>query len=265
MQIQISVIIVNFNGQEYFKNCLNSLFRSLTGISHEIIVVDNDSTDGSCNYLEESYPMVRIIRSKKNLGFGVGNNLGVSKAKGKAILLLNNDTILLDHLSTALKILYEDKNHGIITINMLNAQKNYISAVGRFPSPFRLIRISFLNYNREVFKSGRFDKKKYYVDWVTGAFMLMRKADYLKVNGFDPDYFMYVEDVDLCKKIKVLGKKRVFLPNLNYIHFVGFNKTREILLIKGYKTYASKHFNKWGNLIAKAALKINLTAKTLLK
>ena len=76
---------------------------------------------------------------------------------------------------------------------------------------------------------------------------------------------MYVEDVDLCKKIKVLGKKRVFLPNLNYIHFVGFNKTREILLIKGYKTYASKHFNKWGNLIAKAALKINLTAKTLLK
>ena len=265
MSIQLSIVIVNYNGLKHLKTCFDSIDQNLTGISHEVILVDNNSTDNSCQYLEENYPDIRLIKSKENIGFGAGNNLGVSKAKGKAILLLNNDTILLDQLSWALDTLYQRSTHGIIAINMLNDEKKYLNAVGRFPTPLRLIRISFLNYNISVFKSGRFDKQQYYVDWVTGAFMLMRKEDFLEIGGFDTDYFMYVEDVDLCKKIETLGKKCVFLPNISYIHFVGFNTKREQLLIEGYRTYASKHFGKWGNFIANIALTINMVVKTRLR
>lgn len=265
MLIELSVIIVNYNGAHHFKACLASLTQNLKGISHEVIVVDNNSTDNSCEYLEENHPNIRLIKNKENLGFGRGNNLGVSQAKGETILLLNNDTILLDHLSEALETLHENNDHGIVAINMLNAEKKYLNAVGRFPTPFKLIKISFLNDNRKAFKTGSFNKQRYDVDWVTGAFMLMRKKDFLSVKGFDLDYFMYVEDVDLCKKIETLGKKCVFLPNISYIHFVGFNTKREQLLIEGYRTYASKHFGKWGNLMANIALTINMAVKTRLR
>lgn len=93
--------------------------------------------------------------------------------------------------------------------------------------------------------------------------MLIRKADYEAVKGFDADYFMYVEDVDLCKKMKNRGKNCVFQSNLSYIHFVGFNNSRENLLLKGYEIYASKHFSKFGNLIAKSMISINKFVKYL--
>ena len=265
MLIELSAIIVNYNGAHHFKACLASLAQNLRGISHEVIVVDNNSTDNSCEYLEENHPNIRLIKNKENLGFGQGNNLGVKQAKGNTILLLNNDTILLDHLSEALETLHQDNRHGIVAINMLNAEKGYLNAVGRFPTPFRLIRISFLNDKRKAFKTGSFNKQRYDVDWVTGAFMLMRKKDFLSVEGFDLDYFMYVEDVDLCKKIETSGKKCIFLPNISYIHFVGFNNKREQLLIEGYRTYASKHFGKWSNFIANTALTINMAIKKHLR
>lgn len=261
MDIELSVIIVNYNGVSFFKKCFESLKDNLSGISFEIIVVDNDSKDNSCNFLRTHFPEVKLIASKENLGFGRGNNLGVENAQGKTILLLNNDTIIQNHLMPALKTLYKSDEIGIVSINMLNASKEYISAVGRFPSPFRLLKISFLNDTRNEFKTGKFSLSEYDVDWVSGAFMLIRKADYEAVNGFDADYFMYVEDVDLCKKMKNIGKKCVFQSNLSYIHFVGFNKSREYLLLKGYKIYASKHFYKTGYIIAKLMIFTNKFVK----
>lgn len=264
MDIELSVIIVNYNGVSFFKKCFESLKDNLYGISFEIIVVDNDSKDDSCNFLRTHFPEVKLIASKENLGFGRGNNLGVENAQGRTILLLNNDTIIQNHLLPVLKTLYKDDETGIVAINMLNGNKNYISAVGRFPTPFRLLKISFLNDNRPEFKIGNFGLDLYDVDWVSGSFMLIRKADYEAVNGFDTDYFMYVEDVDLCKKIKNIGKKCVFQSNLSYIHFVGFNKSREYLLLKGYKIYASKHFSKAGGLIAKSMLSTNRFIKRII-
>ncbi|MFG6685351.1 glycosyltransferase family 2 protein [Mariniflexile sp. HNIBRBA6329] len=261
MDIELSVIIVNYNGVSFFKKCFDSLKENLSGVSFEIIVVDNNSTDNSCDFLRINFPEVKLIASGENLGFGRGNNLGVENAQGKTILLLNNDTIIQNHLSPALKTLYKNDETGIVSINMLNANKEYISAVGRFPSPFKLLKISFLNDTRNEFKTGKFNLIQYDVDWVSGAFMLIRKADYEAINGFDADYFMYVEDVDLCRKMKNIGKKCVFQANLSYIHFVGFNKSRENLLLKGYKIYASKHFSKTGCLIAKSMISVNRFVK----
>jgi GT2 family glycosyltransferase len=263
MDIELSVIIVNYNGVSFFNKCFESLKDNLSGISFEIIVVDNNSTDHSCDFLRTHFPEVNLIASKDNLGFGRGNNLGVENAQGETILLLNNDTIIQDHLLPAIRTLYKDDKTGIVAINMLNANKKYISAIGRFPSPFRLLKISFLNDKRLEFKTGDFGSDLYDVDWVSGAFMLIRKADYEAVNGFDVDYFMYVEDVDLCKKIKNIGKKCVFQANLSYIHFVGFNKSRENLLLNGHEIYASKHFSKSGYIIAKKMISTNKFVKRI--
>ena len=260
---QLSVVIVNYNGVSFLKECINSLRDNLSGISFEIIVVDNNSEDESCQFLKQYFPEVKLIESKENLGFGRGNNLGVENAKGEAILLLNNDTILLNSLLPAIETLYSKSENGIVSINMLDGEKQYLSAVGRFPSPFRMIKIAFLKDRRKDFQKGKFIDDLYEVDWVCGAFMLIRKTDYEAVNGFDIDYFLYVEDVDLCKKMKDLGKKCIFRPDLSYIHFVGFNKSRGHLLLKGYEIYALKHFNWFGKIIAKIMISINIAFKTL--
>ena len=258
---KISVVIVNYNGQKYLQECLDAIKQNLGNLSYEIIIVDNDSSDNSCIFIKDRFPEVKLIESKENLGFGRGNNLGVKEAKYDTILLLNNDTILQDHLLTAIETLYENEKNGIVTINMLDAKKTYVPAVGRFPSPFRLIKISLLSDRRDVFKTGDFKEKVYTADWVTGAFMLIRKSDYERINGFDPDYFMYVEDVDLCKRMSDFGKKCVFQSSLNYIHFVGFDKSREPLLLKGYEIYAGKHFNWFGRYIGKFMITLNRCVK----
>jgi GT2 family glycosyltransferase len=260
---QLSVVIVNYNGVSFLEACLNSLRLKLAGIPFETILVDNNSQDESCQFLSKNFPEVKLIKSKENLGFARANNLGVKSAKGNTILLLNNDTILQDHLLPAMETLYENTENGIVAINMLDAQKNYISAVGRFPSPLNLIKLSLLSDQRKAFKTGIFESGSYSVDWVSGAFMLMRTSDYKQLNGFDADFFMYVEDVDLCKRMAAIGKKCVFQSSLNYIHFVGFNKTREPLLLKGYEIYADKHFNRFGKLTAKTMISINRMVKSL--
>ena len=90
----------------------------------------------------------------------------------------------------------------------------------------------------------------------------MKKETFQKIEGFDEDYFLYVEDVDFCKRISNLGLKRIFLPNYNYIHFVGFNKSKNPMLVNGYKLYISKHFNGVLKLVTSLALEINNFVKT---
>ena len=260
---QLSIVIVNYNGISYLEACFNSLNQKLNGITFEIIVVDNNSQDESCTYIKQNFPEVRLIESKENLGFGKANNLGVKNAKYDTILLLNNDTILQDQLLPAIETLNHNPENGIVAINMLDAQKQYIPAVGRFPSPLKMIKISLLSDQRTDFKTGKFQSELYDVDWVSGAFMLIRKSDFKRINGFDTDFFMYVEDVDLCKRLADIGKKCVFQSDLGYIHFVGFNKSREPMLLKGYEIYADKHFNSSERLIANTMISINRIVKSV--
>ena len=264
MKMELSVIIVNYNGLKYLQNCLESLYDNLKNIHFEIIVVDNNSGDESCHFIKQYFPDVKLSESKENLGFGKANNYGVQHADGEFILFLNNDTILLNPIKPALEVLKSNQDYGFLTINMLGENKDYIPAIGKFPSPWKMIKISFLNDSRKEFRTGNFDLEKVYqVDWVTGAFMLLRKADFEKVDGFDPDYFMYVEDVDLCKKIAKLGKIGVFVPKLSYIHFVGFKKSRENMLIQGYQLFAQKHFSGFSKQLAIMLLFVNKTVKRL--
>ena len=263
MEIELSVIIVNYNGAKYLKQCLDSLYEKLKGIVFEIIIIDNNSADSSCEYILKNYPQVVLILSKENLGFGKGNNKAVQQANGNYLLLINNDTIVLDALLPVLNYLKSNKKIGLVGINMLNADRNYIPAAGNFPNFSNLFLMKKLLEISKEFKKGEFSKSSYEVDWLGGSFLLLSKSIYQQIEGFDEDYFMYVEDVDFCKKIANIGYKRVFLPNYSYIHFVGFTKAKNPKLIKGYEIYISKHYSGIKKLVVASALKINKFVKKL--
>jgi GT2 family glycosyltransferase len=239
--------------------CFNSLYEKLSTLSYEIIVIDNNSTDESCNYIKDNHPKVRLIESKVNYGFGKGNNEAVKHAKGNTILLLNNDTILLDKIDDLVMRLEKDQSIGVIGIKMLDKHMKYLYSNGNFPNFFNLLKFKNILQINEDLTNENFTKKEYFVDWISGSFMLMKKKVYDKIKGFDEDYFMYVEDVDLCKKIEILGLKRIFVPKYNYIHFVGFNTSKNPLIIKGYKTYIKKHTKGINKLFLSIAIFVKST------
>lgn len=261
MGVKISVIIVNYNGKKFLDDCFESIKKCFAGISYEIVVVDNASVDGSCEYIRLKHPEVRLIESAENLGFGKGNNLGVKNSKGKYLLLLNNDTVLLDHLGPVLNRLEEDATIGAAGTMMLDANRNYLMAAGNFPSPFNLYRLKNIILMGPEFRSGKFEKDEYYVDWLSGAFLMMPRKVYDETGGFDEDYFMYVEDVDLSKRIHDKGYKRIFLPRYSYIHYVGHNKSRDHLLVKGFDLYINKHMQGRAKLLSQCSLTINKAVK----
>lgn len=263
MNVELSVIIVNYNGSRYLKGCLDSLHQKLSVIDYEIIILDNNSADDSCHYIKTNFPEVKLIESKINYGFGKGNNEAVKHAQGNYLLLINNDTIVLDPVLPVLEFLIADATIGAIGINMRNANKDYLPAAGNFPNLKNMFQLKKLLQIDAEFESGNFSKESYEVDWLGGSFLLLSKSTYKKIKGFDEDYFMYVEDVDFSKKIADLGLKRVFLPRYCYIHFVGFTKAKNPMLIKGYEIYLSKHFKGFDKVLVVAALKINKWVKKI--
>ena len=263
MNIELSVIIVNYNGLKYLDKCFQSLHKNLKGMAFEIIVIDNNSQDESCNYIKNNFPEVNLIASKINYGFGKGNNEAVKNAKGDHLLLINNDTIVLDQIKPVLDFIKSDKTIGVVGIKMLSETKNYLPSAGIFPNYRNMFQFKKLLALGKEFEKGEFKKEYYEVDWLSGSFLLLSKDTYHQIKGFDQDYFMYVEDVDFCKKIADIGLKRIFTPKFNYIHFVGFNPKKNPMLVKGYKIYIQKHFSGIEKNIISCILQINSFVKNI--
>jgi len=267
MIIELSIIIVTYNSEKYVSKCLESIKSQCYRLNYEIIILDNNSKDKTIELLESNYNNIRLIKSKKNLGFSKGNNKAIKHSKGEYILLLNIDTILLQDLSEILNQFKNTESIGALGIKMLDKNQKYLLSVGKFPKSWNLLKFSFLNNISTEFKSGEFNNPNQLrkVDWITGAFLLTKREYWDSVNGLDEDYFMYVEDVDYCKKLNAINKYVFFLPSHSFIHFVGFNKNREKLLIKGYRIFVDKHFKGFNKTIAKASLKINYVYKKTFK
>lgn len=260
MQLDLSIILVNYNGQKYLADCIESIQNTTQGLTYEIILIDNDSKDESCAFIKSNYPKVQLIESKINYGFGKGNNEAFKISKGAYILLLNNDTILLDQLLPIVNHLKEDASIGAIGITMLNGNQEIIPASGDFPTIANMFWMKKIQ-NNKVFSTA--SSKPYEVDWLTGSFILMPRKVYQTINGFDEDYFLYVEDVDLCRRIANKNYRRVFFPQYKYVHFVGFNTSKNPLLVKGYEMYIDKHFSGVYKVLISFALGINKFVKKL--
>lgn len=232
--IDISIIIVNYNVKELLEQCIRSIFTASSGLNIEVIVVDNNSFDGSLRYIQEKFPddkRLKLIESPVNLGFAKANNLGVKKAAGEFVLILNPDTILQeDTLQKTLKFYKDNPGTGAVTCKLILPNGKLDLACRRsFPTPsvavYRILGLSKIFPKSRIF--GKYnltyleENKTYEVDAIVGAFMLIKKSVYDEVNGFDEDYFMYGEDLDLCFRIKKAGYKIYYYPDTSIIHYKG--------------------------------------------
>jgi GT2 family glycosyltransferase len=217
-EIEVSIIIVNYNTKELTRNCLYSVFEKTQNVNFEVIVVDNASIDGSQKMLKKEFPNVRLIENNENLGFGRANNLGARYAKGKYLFLLNSDTILLNN---AVKILADflnkNTNVGICGGNLYdNAKKTGIS-YDDLPSIGSELKM-LLHIPRQVFN---FTNKPKQVGFICGADMMVVADLFNQLNGFDSDFFAYYEETELTFRLKKIGYSVICVPQAQIIHLVG--------------------------------------------
>lgn len=259
----ISIIIVNYNGKKFMDDCLAAIRKHVL-LPHEVIVVDNASSDGSVDHLRNNHSEITLIESENNLGFACGNNLGSVYAKGKYVLLLNNDTVLCTDLSSAISLFEQQDDIGALGAKMLGRNQEYRYSAGNFPSPLKLLKISSLFRTDGDFANGKFDEGEVInVDWVEGSFILSRREIWEKLGGLDEGYFMYVEDVDYCQRIKQLGLRVVYFPRVSYIHYGGYGEGRLGMLIKGFRRYHSKFSNLPKKIISQMVLTFGLLARVV--
>ena len=217
MTIDLSIIIVSFNARDDLARCLQSLRDAPPSCPHEIIVVDNGSTDGSADAARR-WPGVRVIEAGRNLGFAVGTNAGIRASTGTNLLLLNSDTIVppraIDGLVSALD---HHADVAVVGPRLVDGSGRAELSFGAMVSPFAQIR-------QQAIARGDVDAyttRERYPDWVTGACLLVRRADAEAVGLLDERYFMYMEDVDFCAAIRARGRRVLFTPTVELTHLRG--------------------------------------------
>lgn len=240
----LSTLIVNHNGGHFLPDCLKSISRHVC-VEHEVIIVDNASTDGSRDLIMRDFPGVHLIQSQTNLGFAGGNNLASSHAAGTYLLLLNPDTILLSDILPAISILRNNPGVGTVGSLMIGKNNLYRSSAGYFPKPFKLLKLTSIINTRGFFQNGRFPAEHapigYIVDWVEASFFLTRASLWRTAKGFDESYFMYGEEMDYCKRTLSMGFTTAFCPDTRYFHFGGYDPSRFPLIIHALIRYHKKH------------------------
>ena len=222
--MDLSIIITNYKTGEMTSKCIQSIKDTIKKIDYEIIVVDNNSDDDLVDTIKRNHSDIKIIYLTQNFGYGKANNIGAEKAEGKYLLILNSDIILIDDFSQNLIDFYNKNNSGIIGIKLLNKNKLQ-KTFGYFPSPMLIIskEISLLKklkykhfHPYAAIKSDNPVTQK--VDWITGAFMFISRKNFEKVDGFDKNIFMYYEDVDICRRLDMLGLQNYYIAEYTAIH-----------------------------------------------
>lgn len=243
--MDISIVIVNYKSKGLTLNCLKSIKEAdWSGLSHEIIVVDNCSRDYLGDILAWQYPDVIFVQSSTNVGMGAGNNLGLSRAAGKYVVVMNPDTLVFPD---TFKILHEymEKHQqvGVVGPCQYGPNRQIQTSAYRWYGFFTpLYRRTFLgawfgqkDLSRVMMSD--FDKKSVKeVDWLLGSFLFMRIAAWRQVGGFDERFFLYFEDTDLCRRFHQAGFKVVYNPEARIIH----NHSRESARTPWYKFFTNR-------------------------
>lgn len=271
-KLDLSVVIVNFNTKELLGNCLDSIARYTKGINYEIIIVDNASSDGSVDEIKKRRLRVKGLKTifnKENLGFATANNQGIKLSQGQYILLLNSDTKLHENsLSKMIEWMDAHLKVGISSCMLLNPDKSIQETGGYFPNLLRIfLWASFLDdlpLVPGIFGSyhphGSLYKKEKELDWVTGAFFLVRDEVIKDIGLLDDKFFMYVEEVDYCYRVKSRGWEIRYVPNTSIVHLGGGSSSGESVQFRrwstgkersiigefeGLKRFYKKHYPVW--------------------
>ncbi len=229
-ETKLSVIIVNYNVKYFLEQCLYSVRAAVAGMDAEVFVVDNNSTDGSVEYLRPKFPEVVFIENKDNPGFAKANNQALRRSAGEYVLLLNPDTVVGEENFRNLCFqMDEDPGIGAIGVKMLNGHGEFLPESKRaFPSPWvsfcKVFGLSRLFPDSRVFARYSLPyldrERTHEVDVLAGAFMLLRHEALDKVGLLDESFFMYGEDIDLSYRIVLGGYKNLYVPE-RILHYKG--------------------------------------------
>jgi GT2 family glycosyltransferase len=226
--MDLSIIIVNWNSAHFLASCLDSIYKHVTGITFEVIVVDNASYDGSEKIVTEQFPRATFIQSDENLGFPKANNLGYKHSNGRSLLFLNPDTKLLDdRLPAMLQYLDSSENVGAVGCEMVNEdltlQTRYVQA---FPTVLNqllaadiLVRMFPKSRMWGVHPAVEFRGRPLDVEVLAGSFILAKRAVFELAGRFNEAFFIYAEDVDLCYMIKQSGYKIQYIGFPSLVHY----------------------------------------------
>jgi len=255
--MKLSIILINWKTRDLTRNALASIYKETAGFDFEIVVVDNNSADGSVEMIKKEFPQVVLIENKDNRGFGKANNQGLKIAQGDYLMFLNTDVVVLDGALNKL-VNYLDEHTDVMMVGprLLNKDLTFQHACRRMlPNPlnsfFHLFGLT------KIFKNNKFinDYKRYAADpevtghtqALSGAAMMFRRQAYNEIGGFDERFFMYGEDLDFCKRVLDKGWKTVYVSEAKIIHFGGQSsgKRKTKSLINFYEAmwlYYKKHF-----------------------
>ncbi|WP_304201656.1 glycosyltransferase [Phocaeicola plebeius] len=253
--IQISIITVGMNHLTYLKNLLFSLYsENNIQTSFEMIYIDNCSTDGSVEFISRNYPNVKIIQNTRPLGFGENNNKGVLASTGQYIAIINPDIIILKNsLDTLLNYIKDNLHIGIVVPKLLNPDFSIQYSVRGFITLktlfTRIMTKGKDNINNKLISQylcKNIDHTKIQpIDWAIGAALFMSKKTYAELGGFDVDYFLYMEDEDICLRCWELKKAVIYNPDAimihNHIRASSKLGKKTILHLKSMYTFFKKH------------------------
>jgi GT2 family glycosyltransferase len=235
---------------------VSSVQEALSNIDGEIIVVDNNSSDDSCQMMKTRFPDVKLIENTENSGFPKGNNIAVAQAKGDYICILNPDTVVAeDTFEKIIAFAEKQKQCGIVGCKLIDGTGNFLPESKRgIPTPFVAITKIFGLY--KLFPKATFFNRYYAqylsenqtgkVDILVGAFMIMKRDLYLEIGGFDEDCFMYSDDIDLSYRISKKGKDNYYFHETTVIHYKGESTVKDGLYMKRFREamqyFYKKHF-----------------------
>ena len=265
----VSVIVVNFNGYNYTRKAVESVLRHAAG--GEIIIVDNNSIDRSQALIPVQFPQVKLVCLQENRGFGPANNVGASHAGGQYLFFLNNDTLLLEDTPGQLARCFEEQSHiGICGPKIVNEDGTFQVSFGRGPSMIgewktrRLQRRASRENRRRPRTSLHDIRLPKRVDWVTGAALMIPKNLFRRIGGFDEQFFMYFEDVDLCRRVAAEGYQIRFVPETKLVHFGGMSVSKgDEKIAFEYRRSQIYCYTKHTSLLEQVALRSYLAVKFL--
>jgi len=251
----LSVIIVSWNVKPLLQRCLKSIFDYTTDLDFEVIVIDNASKDGSSQMVASEFPQVDLIASNKNLGFAKANNLGLKQASGNFILFMNPDMELVENsFKRMYELMVSDDQIGLATCQLdypdSTRQNNIKNNPGFCDQILILLKLHHIFKPKclQKYLAKDFDYfKEQEVKQIMGAFVMAENNLIRKIGGWDTDYFIWWEDLDLCKKVQEQGKKIIYTPRTKIVHHEGKSFAQQKSLAKqkrfnkGMRTYFKKH------------------------
>lgn len=277
--MDVSIVIVNFNTKQLTLDAIHSVFQSKTGYPYEILLVDNNSSDGSMEAFKREFPTLTMIENRENVGFARANNQAIKMAKGRYILLLNSDTIVYEEtLQVMLDFMEEQPKVGASGCKVVLPDGSLDKACRRsFPTPqaslYHFLGLTKLfpdNSRFNQYQLGHLDPDKDYpVDCLVGAFMLLRRDVIEQVGLLDEKFFMYGEDIDWCYRIKEAGWDIHYYPYTSIIHYKGASSRRKPFKIiyefhRAMILFHRKHFAKKYSFIVNGLVYVGVSLKFLL-